>query len=599
MNATPPQTRRTDAKPKLLLLASPETDVAALALALGENFEIVQGDAAHAAELMAREQCEAIVAPPASFTGLGDMTGQLTATLLNAIGEGVSLIDRAGEVTWSNARFRSFHALIRHRLGEVCADAVAHFDESLAARTDADVSHPIAPKRYSITMRQSQRYFECLITPVLEEATPSPAQVSRLAVVLREVTDRERTQAKIDALDRAGRELVHFEPDMIKTMHAAERLQLIEQRIGMYAHDLLNFDHFALRLLDAESKELKLVAASGMPEEAMGIKLFAEPEGQGISGYVASTGRSYICANTEQDSRYVFGLDHAGSSLTVPLKLYDGIIGVFNVEAEEVGAFSEQDRQFAEIFAHYLAMSFHILNLLLVERYTTRADASGTMQGELSAPLNDLAVEAERLKEQNDGNTELMEHVERILRDVASIRRRVKNVAQGPHTLLGIDDAMEQRTIDPVLHRRRVLIADNESSIAETIRDILQNRGARVVMCSSGESATKMLEQWRLSHDATEAYDLVVSDINLGDKTGYEIFAAARRARADLPVILMTGFGYDPHHSIVRASQEGLQCVLFKPFQAESLIDECRKALGAPPVPKSGPPGSVDQPAGD
>jgi hypothetical protein len=44
----------------------------------------------------------------------------------------------------------------------------------------------------------------------------------------------------------------------------------------------------------------------------------------------------------------------------------------------------------------------------------------------------------------------------------------------------------------------------------------------------------------------------------------------------------MTGFGYDPHHSIVRASQEGLQCVLFKPFQIEKLIEEVHKALMGP-----------------
>ncbi|MCE2968514.1 MAG: hypothetical protein LW831_13410, partial [Phycisphaeraceae bacterium] len=59
----------------------------------------------------------------------------------------------------------------------------------------------------------------------------------------------------------------------------------------------------------------------------------------------------------------------------------------------------------------------------------------------------------------------------------------------------------------------------------------------------------------------------------------YEIFAAARKVSPDLPVILMTGFGYDPHHSVVRASQEGLSCVLFKPFQAERLIEEVHKAL--------------------
>ena len=64
------------------------------------------------------------------------------------------------------------------------------------------------------------------------------------------------------------------------------------------------------------------------------------------------------------------------------------------------------------------------------------------------------------------------------------------------------------------------------------------------------------------------------------DHNGYEVFAAGKRAIPSLPSILMTGFGYDPHHSIVRASQEGLQAVLFKPFQAERLLEEVRKALG-------------------
>jgi DNA-binding NtrC family response regulator len=41
----------------------------------------------------------------------------------------------------------------------------------------------------------------------------------------------------------------------------------------------------------------------------------------------------------------------------------------------------------------------------------------------------------------------------------------------------------------------------------------------------------------------------------------------------------MTGFGYDPHHSIVRASQEGLSGVLFKPFEIELLITQVRDAL--------------------
>ena len=79
-------------------------------------------------------------------------------------------------------------------------------------------------------------------------------------------------------------------------------------------------------------------------------------------------------------------------------------------------------------------------------------------------------------------------------------------------------------------------------------------------------------------------FDLVVSDIKMPDKTGYDVFAAARRKSTHLPVILMTGFGYDPNHCIVRASQEGLQAVLFKPFKVDQLLNEIRKALQTQPV---------------
>ena len=46
----------------------------------------------------------------------------------------------------------------------------------------------------------------------------------------------------------------------------------------------------------------------------------------------------------------------------------------------------------------------------------------------------------------------------------------------------------------------------------------------------------------------------------------------------------MTAFGYDPNHSIVRASQEGLQAVLFKPFKVEQFLAEVRKALQSQPT---------------
>ncbi len=64
-------------------------------------------------------------------------------------------------------------------------------------------------------------------------------------------------------------------------------------------------------------------------------------------------------------------------------------------------------------------------------------------------------------------------------------------------------------------------------------------------------------------------------------KNGYDVFAATKNRNSDCPVILMTGFGYDPNHSIIRARQEGLSAVLFKPFKVDQLINEVRTAIGA------------------
>src|SRR5205807_5313471 len=124
---------------------------------------------------------------------------------------------------------------------------------------------------------------------------------------------------------------------------------------------------------------------------------------------------------------------------------------------------------------------------------------------------------------------------------------------------------------DPILTGARILVADDEPNIRTTIQEVLRKYRAAVTVAASGAEAIALLEQ--------QPFDLVLSDIKMPDKSGYDVFAAARKGSQTLPVILMTGFGYDPNHSIVRASQEGLQAVLFKPFKVDQLLAEVRKAL--------------------
>ena len=66
--------------------------------------------------------------------------------------------------------------------------------------------------------------------------------------------------------------------------------------------------------------------------------------------------------------------------------------------------------------------------------------------------------------------------------------------------------------------------------------------------------------------------DLVITDIAMPDMDGYELFWRIKDHAPCLPVIMMTGFGYDPNHVLVRAKSDGLQDILFKPFSIDKLI---------------------------
>ena len=97
-------------------------------------------------------------------------------------------------------------------------------------------------------------------------------------------------------------------------------------------------------------------------------------------------------------------------------------------------------------------------------------------------------------------------------------------------------------------------------------------------------------------------YSAALVDIRLPDLDGYEAFKRLREVQPNVPIILMTGFGWDPSHSIVKARQEGLQTVLYKPFRADRLMEAVEQALrttlGGSPViaraPRCGAPTRPD-----
>ncbi len=532
------------------------------------------------------------------------------ATLLNATGEGVALADNKGRPLWANDLFNSLDPVTLERLtriGEEGAAAMATARRFL--RTGDEI--PSQARVYKSEFQSAAsgvasgggagwggggRIYDVMVSPVdARPIIPLPAKAGdpsssptapqqpwprAIAVVVRDVTDAARLRQRIDAIDQAGSDLVQIDTDTIRDKNMIERLQALESRIVQSAKHLLNFDHFAIRLLDEKTGKLELVIKHNLPPEYDAFDIYPRAEGNGITGWVAATGRSYLCKDAQNDELFLPGLHGAKSSLTVPMRYQGRVIGIINVESQQVAAFNDDDRRLCEIFARYIAMATHTLDLLVVERTITNRALAGRFEREIDEPLKDISNEVDVLRTVAaviGGNTELELHIDKIRADVDAIRRRIRDAADGPTTLLGVERAMEHKTVDPVLAGRRILIADDQSKIRRIIGDVLRNRGCEVTLCEHGGEALAAVGA--VAREEILGFDLLVSDIMMPEANGYEVFSAARKVMPRLPVILMTGFGYDPNHSIVRASQEGLQSVLFKPFQVEQLVDLVKKAM--------------------
>ena len=76
-------------------------------------------------------------------------------------------------------------------------------------------------------------------------------------------------------------------------------------------------------------------------------------------------------------------------------------------------------------------------------------------------------------------------------------------------------------------------------------------------------------------------YDVIISDIRLPDISAYELLMMLREVTDYVPLVLMTGFGYDRDHTIVKCRREGVQLVLYKPFRLDQLVSHIEQTVEA------------------
>ncbi len=117
----------------------------------------------------------------------------------------------------------------------------------------------------------------------------------------------------------------------------------------------------------------------------------------------------------------------------------------------------------------------------------------------------------------------------------------------------------------------RILLVDDEDSILETGREMLEYLGYSVETCAKSSDA------WDLFQSAPGRFDLVISDMTMPDMNGDELARKMITIRSDLLVILCTG--YNPKIDETAAKSMGLKAFIFKPMTFQKLATTVRKVL--------------------
>jgi excisionase family DNA binding protein len=118
--------------------------------------------------------------------------------------------------------------------------------------------------------------------------------------------------------------------------------------------------------------------------------------------------------------------------------------------------------------------------------------------------------------------------------------------------------------------RPRILVVDDEAAIRELLSKTLALAEYEVDLAPDGAAA---IERLRLI-----PYDLLITDLKMPGVDGLTVVREARRLKADIPVVIITGFSTEA--SAIEAVNLGVSGYLTKPFRVPRVLATAAKALG-------------------
>ena len=131
----------------------------------------------------------------------------------------------------------------------------------------------------------------------------------------------------------------------------------------------LGGDRVSIMLADREKKMLQVRAAIGYANDVYEMRI---PVGNGITGWAAAHRRTLRINNVQEDTRYIAGSAGIRSEMAVPLVYRSELLGILNVESEQLSAYTETDEELLGTLGGSLAAI--IANARLLEQIRAQAE---------------------------------------------------------------------------------------------------------------------------------------------------------------------------------------------------------------------------------
>ncbi len=135
-------------------------------------------------------------------------------------------------------------------------------------------------------------------------------------------------------------------------------------------------------------------------------------------------------------------------------------------------------------------------------------------------------------------------------------------------------DTSDFHTGHPSFDRGVILVVDDEAIMRKIAVNVLESEGYSVVSATGGDEALTIFKEH------SRNIRLVLLDLLMPDKSGYETYREMKKIDSNVKVILVSGSKMDVR--IRDLLDEGVKAFIEKPYAFEYLMEKVNRFIGAP-----------------